>query len=80
MFCCSRDKEFLDDIVDEKWIYKFMVLSGLRGVKHENTSDNIVIEALKCLCNLVFNSKVVQSICAKNDLVDLITQRLLTYR
>lgn len=71
----------MDDIVEEKWIDKLLHLSGLKHIDTEQNNDNIiVIEALKGLCNLVFNSKVVQVICAKNEMVESITKRLLTYR
>lgn len=46
----------------------------------QTPSDNIIIESLKCLCNLVFNSKAVQDLCQKNCMNEGIICRLRTYR
>lgn len=39
-------------------------------------SNNIRIEALKCLCNLVFQSKKCQDMCLNNGSIDGIINRL----
>lgn len=81
--CFSRDKEYLDDIMDEARIDKLLVRSDLKSVEVNNdvkTSDEVQLEALKCLCNLVYNSKAVQIICETNELLENIFKRLVQYR
>lgn len=82
-FFFSRDREYLDDIMSEERIDKLLVRSDLKTVEIDQTiktSDKVQLEALKCLCNLVYNSKVVQIICEKNELVENIFKRLVQYR
>lgn len=43
-------------------------------------SANVQVEALKCLCNLVFNSTACQQMCSKNAAVEGILKRLRTYK
>lgn len=43
--------------------------------------DNVVIiEAQKCLCNIIFNSQAGQRICSTNSCIEGIVQRLKTYK
>ena len=39
-----------------------------------------MLEALKCLCNMIFNSTCAQALCAKNHSIEGIVIRLRTYR
>ncbi|ESO95427.1 hypothetical protein LOTGIDRAFT_117074, partial [Lottia gigantea] len=39
----------------------------------------VIVEAQKCLCNLIFNSKAVQKLCCRSGCVDALVQRLKTY-
>lgn len=45
----------------------------------ERTDVQVQIEALKSMCNLVFNSEGAQSFCCKNDVANAIVQRSKTY-
>ena len=39
----------------------------------------VMVEAQKCLCNIIFNSSPAQRICSANGCVEGIVQRLKTY-
>lgn len=39
----------------------------------------VIVEGLKCLCNIVYNCKVAQEVCCSNKTVDCIILRLRTY-
>lgn len=77
----SRDKSMINSVVvDEKLIDTLLHLACLKDddcslLKH----SAVVIEALKCLCNLMFNSTKVQSICSKCNAADGIVRRIRTY-
>uniref|UniRef100_A0A2S2QUL4 Synembryn-A n=1 Tax=Sipha flava TaxID=143950 RepID=A0A2S2QUL4_9HEMI len=43
----------------------------------ENT--DVIVEGLKCLCNIVYNCNVAQEVCCSNKTVDCIILRLRTY-
>lgn len=81
----SRDKTNLNDLINEDWINTLLKLSGLQKPEKILEQRNIppdydiIIEALKCLCNLVFNSHTVQRISIKNGTLEGIIKRLLTY-
>lgn len=86
MLSLSRDKTNLNDLINEDWINTLLKLSGLQKPEKILEQRNIppdydiIIEALKCLCNLVFNSHTVQRISIKNGTLEGIIKRLLTYR
>lgn len=76
----------MNELITEERINILLKLSGLQ--KPEKILEkkiiapdyDIIIEALKCLCNLVFNSSAAQKICCRNGTLEGIIKRLLTYR
>lgn len=84
----SRDKTQLDDVVCEKWINTLLELSGLyqltvaddEQLPEQTPNNSTIVESLKCLCNLVFNSVSVQKMCTKNCMTEGIICRLRTYK
>lgn len=76
----SRDKTYLNQAIT---VDQFDVLLNIAniGAKNENISDPaIIVEALKCLCNLVYQSTNCQMMCLKNASIDGIVRRLRTYK
>lgn len=39
----------------------------------------VIVEGLKCLCNIVYNCKTAQEVCCNNKTVNCIILRLRTY-
>ncbi|KAL4713516.1 hypothetical protein ACJJTC_007754 [Scirpophaga incertulas] len=85
----SRDKEELDKILCEKWIIILVEKSGLYNyVNLEEASTpigaipkkEIVIESLKALCNISFNSEVARDTCANTSVDQALIGRLRVFK
>lgn len=50
------------------------------GTHNVECSSEVSVEALKCLCNLVFQSEKCQAMCLKNASIEGIVKRLRTYK
>lgn len=75
----SRDKSILNDSITTEQFDVLLNLGNI-GSNNVNCSSAISIEALKCMCNLVFNSTKVQDMCLKNDAVEGIIKRIRSYK
>ncbi|XP_031632601.1 synembryn isoform X2 [Contarinia nasturtii] len=76
----SRDKTHLNQTITVEQFDTLLNIANIGG-HNENISDSaIVVEALKCLCNLVFQSTSCQMMCLKNAAIDGIVRRLRTYK
>jgi Guanine nucleotide exchange factor synembryn len=75
----SRDKSYLNETINE---HQFEVLLNIANIGANNLNLDVAVqsEALKCLCNLVFQSQRCQEYCLKNACVDGIVRRLRTYK
>uniref|UniRef100_A0A1L8DLZ5 Putative signaling protein ric-8/synembryn regulates neurotransmitter secretion n=1 Tax=Nyssomyia neivai TaxID=330878 RepID=A0A1L8DLZ5_9DIPT len=71
----SRDKTYLDQCITTE---KFNCLLNAANIGPQNGvfTSRVVIEALKCLCNLVFNSKKCQEMCLSNTSTEGIIGRI----
>ncbi|XP_014671186.1 PREDICTED: synembryn-A-like [Priapulus caudatus] len=89
----SRDRSHLDVITGREvlrtmqWHANLYVdlqdeVSQIRKeyVDRVNNNSTVVIEAQKCLCNLIFNSSSAQRSCSYSGCIEGIVQRLKTYR
>ncbi|RUS69867.1 hypothetical protein EGW08_022373, partial [Elysia chlorotica] len=85
----SRDKSNMQALTNENTL---MTLSKVAGIQHYATQDvddvavdivptdqSVIVEAQKCLCNVIFNSIEAQRFCCKSGCVDGVVQRLKTY-
>lgn len=76
----SRDKTHLNQSITVDQFDSLLNIANI-GSHNENISDPaIVVEALKCLCNLVYQSTSCQMMCLKNASIDGIVRRLRTYK
>ncbi|XP_041972858.1 synembryn-A [Aricia agestis] len=84
----SRDKTDLDNIICEKWVtvlidkaglYNFMEI-GDGSMDVDMPQKEIVVEALKCLCNLAFNSEAARALCAQTSIAKGLVARLRSYK
>lgn len=71
---CSRDKTYINDCLTEEQ------LDALLSVANVGPANAVQVEALKCLCNLVFQSTNCQEMCLRNAAVEGIVNRLKTYK
>lgn len=82
----SRDKNGLDELFTADRIENLMHLSRLIGDQEnlnfnsENFDARVVVESLKCLCNLIYLSPAVRHICCNNSCIDGIMLRLKMYK
>lgn len=85
----SRDKSNMQALTNEN---SLMTLIKVAGIQHYATQDvddvavdivptdqAVIVEAQKCLCNVIFNSIEAQRFCCKSGCVDGVVQRLKTY-
>ncbi|KAM3968093.1 ric8 guanine nucleotide exchange factor A [Aphomia sociella] len=85
----SRDKAELESLLCEKWItvlieraglYSFMQLEDESLVPIELAQKEVTVEALKCLCNLAFNSEMARVLCANSNIAQGLVARLRLYK
>lgn len=74
----SRDKTNLNSTTNEQ----FDCLLNIANIGQQNVkcSPEVSVEALKCLCNLVYQSEKCQAMCLKNSSIEGIVKRLRTYK
>lgn len=76
----SRDKTHLNQAITVDHFDTLLNIANI-GKHNENISDlTVCVEALKCLCNLVYQSTNCQMMCLKNAAIDGIVRRLRTYK
>lgn len=76
----SRDKTHLNQAITVEQFDALLNVANI-GNQNENISDTtVIVEALKCLCNLVYQSTNCQMMCLKNAAIDGIVRRLRTYK
>jgi hypothetical protein len=85
----SREKSGLEAVSTESALRTLLHHAGLvisHGEDEENAGFTtiqdaiVIIEAQKCLCNIIFNSQAAQRICSTNNCIEGIVQRLKTYK
>jgi hypothetical protein len=83
----TRDKRDLDRLFGAKRVDTLLESARLQGDHEPQTTaectefdSRLVVEAQKCLCNLVFNSPSVQRLCVSNSCVNGLMLRLRTYK
>lgn len=88
-FHCSRDKSELESLICEKWITVLIERAGLYNfecvdeesmVPIDLSQKDVAVEALKCLCNLAFNSEVARALCAYTSIAQGLVARLRVYK
>ncbi|XP_049865250.1 synembryn-A [Pectinophora gossypiella] len=85
----SRDKSDLENLICEKWVtilieraglYNFVGIDEEGMVPMEMPDKDVAVEALKCLCNLAFNSEVARALCAHTSIAQGLVARLRVYK
>ncbi|CAL1286956.1 unnamed protein product [Larinioides sclopetarius] len=83
----GRDKSNLEELFTRDNLGTLVNLAGLIAEEEEianhctRVSDpKVIIEAQKCLCNLIYNSSFAQKTCCNNGCIDGILLRLRTYK
>ncbi|KAG7305225.1 hypothetical protein JYU34_009264 [Plutella xylostella] len=85
----SRDKTDIENLMCEKWItiliekaglYNFMRVDDEAMMSMTMPPQDIVVEAMKCLCNIAFNSEVARALCAHTSIAEGLVGRLRTYK
>lgn len=73
----SRDKTYLNETINDDQFDCLLEIASI-GVQNQQHAPDIQTEALKILCNLVFQSPKCQELCLKNSAVEGILKRLRT--
>lgn len=83
----TRNKVDLDELFTESKLNIMLHLARLVGEEEAFMTENskefdtkVVVEAQKCICNLLFNSTRIQNYCCNNSCVDGIMLRLKMYK
>lgn len=82
----SRDKTHMDDVITEQNIQVLLRLANIDPTsvviapQSPVADDCVVVESLKCLCNLVFNSATCQNLFERLNGVDGILKRIRSYK
>lgn len=83
----SRDKRHLNQMITVDQFDTLLNIANIGDQNENNTRNNIIIadsaiivEALKCLCNLVYESTTCQTMCSKIGDIDGIVRRLESYK
>lgn len=84
----SRDKTHLEVLTSEHTMNSLVHHTGLEMYAQQHSDSvtiqegdyTVMVEAQKCLCNLIFNSQVAQRVCCTNGCIEGIVQRLKTYK
>ncbi|KAG8176562.1 hypothetical protein JTE90_010773 [Oedothorax gibbosus] len=83
----SREKSQIEDLFTKQTISVLVNLAGLIAGEEEIqkhctlvSDPKVIVEAQKCLCNLIYNSKFVQGSCCNNGCIEGILLRLRTYK
>ncbi|GFY49779.1 synembryn-A [Trichonephila inaurata madagascariensis] len=83
----SRDKIDLEGLFTRETLGHLVNMAGLVAEEEEimnqcsRVSDpKVIVEAQKCLCNLVYNSSFAQKTCCYNGCIEGILLRLRTYK
>lgn len=77
----SRDKTHMDVVITEANIRHLLRLANIDPIAPVTPADDpVVVESLKCLCNLVFSSLTCQDIFTSLNAVDGILRRIRSYK
>lgn len=75
----SRDKTYLNETINEDQFDCLLEIASI-GILNQEHPCEIQAEALKILCNLVFQSPRCQELCLKNSAVEGILKRLRIFK
>ncbi|XP_059150674.1 synembryn-A-like [Physella acuta] len=85
----SRDKTNMQALTNENALSTLIMVAGIQHYAQQDVDDaavsissddqSVIVEAQKCLCNVIFNSIEAQRYCCKSGCVDGVVQRLKTY-
>lgn len=82
----SRDKENINEFITEDLVSALVEKGRLNDAKNESlhllqeAENKIVIESLKCICNLCYHSQVTSGICGKLKVPQCLVNRLAIYK
>ncbi|XP_076300330.1 ric8 guanine nucleotide exchange factor A [Lasioglossum baleicum] len=77
----SRDKTDLNELVTDDRLDLILDMAALKnpGAEEQTTFTNVTIEALKLLCNLIFNSTNVQQVLPSTSCLSCVVERMRQY-
>ncbi|XP_053683529.1 synembryn [Sabethes cyaneus] len=79
-----RDKTYLNEVVRAEQLDCLLELAGIGDAARSDTarkvSEDVQVEALKCLSNLIFQSRKCQELCLNNSSTEGILKRIKTYK
>lgn len=77
----SRDKTHMEEVLSDTQIRTLLRLANIDQIATTTTNDDpVIIESLKCLCNLVFSSATCQDLFERLNGADGIIKRIRSYR
>ncbi|KAG1714950.1 Synembryn-A [Nymphon striatum] len=77
----SRDKNNVNELASNSLLSNIIQIAGVKKCDiqdflKQNKDMSVIVEAQKCLCNLIFNSSEAQTLCCHNGCIDGVITRL----
>lgn len=78
----SRDKTHMEEVLTDRQIQTLLRLANIDPILATTTTKDepVIVESLKCLCNLVFNSATCQDLFDRMNGAEGIIRRIRLYR
>ncbi|XP_053671883.1 synembryn [Anopheles nili] len=76
----SRDKTYLNDTVTMEQLECLLLLGGIGPPEGCDATEEVRVEALKCLSNMIFQSPKCQEMCLNNTSTEGIIRRVKMYK
>lgn len=67
-------------MIERAGLYNFVAVDEESMVSIEIPNKDVAVEALKCLCNITFNSEVARALCAHSSIAQGLVARLRVYK
>lgn len=67
-------------LIEKAGLYNFEALDEESMMPLNHIDKDVAVEALKCLCNLTFNSEVARAMCAHTSIAQGLVARLRIYK
>lgn len=69
-------EKWITILIEKAGLYNFMKVDDEAMMSMTMPPQDIVVEAMKCLCNIAFNSEVARALCAHTSIAEGLVGRL----
>ncbi|KAK5644277.1 hypothetical protein RI129_008122 [Pyrocoelia pectoralis] len=76
----SREKKGLEQLITAEYLDLLLQRGNLKCEHYENENYSVIVEALKCLCNIIYQSHVAATLSSTNGSLEGIMNRSKKYK